>query len=113
MTELKANTGVEGLRSTEPGARVFTTVTYFLMWGSSLICAHALILGQGLLPPNGVLNFSQGVPAVLCLVQKSNFLVSGNPLQRTEPKTAPWENDTDFTQIAVKKTLHFSRSFGF
>ncbi|MFC2098919.1 NCS1 family transporter [Bacteroidota bacterium] len=61
MTELRSDTGFEGLRPTEPGARVFNTVSYFLMWWSSLICAQVFILGQGLLPPNGVLNFFQGI----------------------------------------------------
>ena len=40
-------------------ARVFTGVSYVLMWWSSLIVIQAFVLGQGFLPPIGKMNLSQ------------------------------------------------------
>ncbi len=63
--ELKGSTGQEGLLPTSPTNRLFSTSTYFLMWWSSMIAVQAFVLGQGLLPPNGQLNFFQGIVVIL------------------------------------------------
>lgn len=40
-------------------SRVFSTVSYVLMWWSSLIVIQAFVLGQGFLPPIGTMNLFQ------------------------------------------------------
>ena len=49
----------DSLRPTPDHHRVFTGVSYVLMWWSSLIVIQAFALGQGFLPPIGRLNLYQ------------------------------------------------------
>lgn len=75
-----SGTDADSLRPTGD-ARVFTTLSYVLMWWSSLIVIQAFALGQGFLPPIGQLNFTQAmtvmvVAAVLFVVM---FSLNGAP----------------------------------
>ena len=56
---------MEALRPTTPDQRIFHLVSYFLMWWSSMIAVQAFVLGQGLLPPIGQLNFFQGLTVII------------------------------------------------
>lgn len=59
-----SGTDADSLRPTGD-ARVFTTLSYVLMWWSSLIVIQAFALGQGLLPPIGQLNFTQAMTVMV------------------------------------------------
>src|SRR6185436_11747984 len=49
------------IQPTSPEGRVFSTLSYVLMWWSSLIVVQAFALGQGMLPPIGKLNLMQSL----------------------------------------------------
>ncbi|MEZ5497904.1 MAG: cytosine permease [Steroidobacteraceae bacterium] len=49
-------------------ARVFTGLSYVLMWWSSLIVIQAFALGQGFLPPIGQLNLAQALTVMVIAV---------------------------------------------
>jgi NCS1 family nucleobase:cation symporter-1 len=57
----QANSNVDSIEPTDPDNRVFSAVSYVLMWWSSLIVVQAFALGQGLLPPIGHLNLAQAL----------------------------------------------------
>lgn len=63
----------DSLQPTSEHGRIFSTVSYVLMWWSSLIVIQAFVLGQAFLPPNGQLNLLQatlimGITAVIFVV---------------------------------------------
>jgi NCS1 family nucleobase:cation symporter-1 len=62
--ELASQVREEALRPTTPELRIFRMVSYFLMWWSSFIAIQTFVLGQGLLPPIGQLNFYQGLVVI-------------------------------------------------
>lgn len=66
----------DSLRPIEARHRVFSGISYVLMWWSSLIVIQAFALGQGFLPPIGKLNLHQAlvvlvIAAVLFVVMFS------------------------------------------
>jgi len=54
-----SSTDADSLRPVPDDARVFSGVSYVLMWWSSLIVIQAFVLGQGFLPPIGSMNLFQ------------------------------------------------------
>ncbi len=63
--ELRGRVKEEALRPTTPDLRIFRFRSYSLMWWSALIAVQAFVLGQGLLPPVGQLNFSQSLVVIV------------------------------------------------
>lgn len=61
----RSKSDADSLRPLDDRHRVFSGVSYVLMWWSSLIVIQAFALGQGFLPPIGKLNLHQ---ALLVLV---------------------------------------------
>ncbi len=51
--------GANGIAPTAPQGRIFSTLSYVLMWWSALTVIQIFALGQGLLPPLGRLNITQ------------------------------------------------------
>jgi NCS1 family nucleobase:cation symporter-1 len=51
----------DSIQPTSREGRVFSTLSYVLMWWSSLIVVQAFALGQGMLPPIGKLNLMQSL----------------------------------------------------
>jgi len=56
---------IEDLSRVPEDKRIFSVVTYMLMWWSSVIVIQGFSLGQSMLPPAGQLNISQAVIAML------------------------------------------------
>jgi NCS1 family nucleobase:cation symporter-1 len=52
-------TDADTLTPVPENARIFSGVSYVLMWWSSLIVIQAFVLGQSFLPPIGAMNLSQ------------------------------------------------------
>jgi NCS1 family nucleobase:cation symporter-1 len=76
MTDQGQSADANSLRPTAPQGRVFSTLSYVLMWWSSLIVMQAFVLGQAFLPPIGKLNLMQalvimGLAAVLFVLALS------------------------------------------
>ena len=65
MSESPGSESTDGLQPTPPHGRVFGTVSYVLMWWSSLIVIQAFVIGQALLPPIGQLNLLQALVVVI------------------------------------------------
>jgi len=59
MTTAQTNTNSDSIAPTPPTGRVFSTLSYILMWWSALTVIQIFALGQGLLPPIGHLNITQ------------------------------------------------------
>lgn len=59
--------------------RIFTTVSYMLMWWSSVIVIQGFALGQGMLPPIGSMNIFQAITAMIVasLILASFFSLNG------------------------------------
>ena len=79
--QTSAAADVDSIQPTAPTGRVFGSVSYVLMWWSSLIVIQAFALGQAFLPPIGRMNLQQSmvvmvVAAVLFVVM---FSLNGQP----------------------------------
>jgi NCS1 family nucleobase:cation symporter-1 len=61
MTDSAQTAPTDDLQPTSVTGRVFSTLSYVLMWWSSLIVMQAFVLGQAFLPPNGKLNLLQAL----------------------------------------------------
>ncbi|MDT8320741.1 MAG: NCS1 family transporter [Xanthomonadales bacterium] len=59
--EHTSNRSADSLQPTSDQNRVFSGVSYVLMWWSSLIVIQAFVLGQGFLPPIGKMNLMQSL----------------------------------------------------
>ncbi len=64
MNNMTTNTNssaasADGIAPTSPDGRVFSMLSYVLMWWSALTVIQIFALGQGLLPPIGRLNITQ------------------------------------------------------
>lgn len=55
------STSVQALAPVPEDKRIFGTISYTLMWWSSMIVIQAFVLGQGMLPPAGELNLIQAL----------------------------------------------------
>lgn len=64
----------DSLRPTDDRHRVFTGLSYVLMWWSSLIVVQAFALGQSFLPPIGKLNLFQAI--LVMVVALAIFVVA-------------------------------------
>lgn len=69
----------DGLEPTGERNRVFSTLSYVLMWWSSLIVMQAFVLGQAFLPPLGSLNLLQAllIMALAALILVVAFSLNG------------------------------------
>jgi len=72
---------IEGLRPIGRAERVFALPSYVLMLWASLIVLQGFVLGQALLPPQGVLTLVQGVVVVLLAsaVMAAFMVLNGQP----------------------------------
>src|SRR3569832_955496 len=59
MSTAQTNTNSDTIAPTPSTGRVFSTLSYILMWWSALTVIQIFALGQGLLPPIGHLNITQ------------------------------------------------------
>jgi NCS1 family nucleobase:cation symporter-1 len=66
--EANPATDADSLRPAADHHRVFTTISYVLMWWSSLIVIQAFALGQSFLPPIGSLNLYQALLVMVIAV---------------------------------------------
>ena len=75
------NNNADSIAPTPPEGRVFSTLSYVLMWWSALTVIQIFALGQGLLPPIGHLNITQAfmVMVVAGLVFVAMLSLNGRP----------------------------------
>lgn len=59
------NSAIDSLQPTSDQNRVFSGISYVLMWWSSLVVIQAFVLGQGFLPPIGKMNLLQSLLIVV------------------------------------------------
>jgi NCS1 family nucleobase:cation symporter-1 len=79
--EQPANIEADSIQPTGERGRVFSTLSYVLMWWSSLIVIQAFALGQSFLPPIGKLNLAQAliIMALAGLVFVVMLSLNGQP----------------------------------
>ena len=67
------------LNLVSPDKRTFSTVSFVLMYWSSVIVIQGFVLGQSMLPPNGSLNIGQALTALLiaALLLAAFFALNG------------------------------------